>query len=149
VDSADNRRHEFQPLELPEWPFRGLLWTSPSIIFFFSSSIRFFRRGEFFLNGLQLFVEVVLFLRALHLALHARIDGCGRTFNFSSSISRMSPYGFSRSDGVDVSSKSCFHPPGACKFAAWCRRGAQVIHSRGGQSSCRSSDCESLINCSL
>ena len=34
----------------------------------------FFAAAEFLLDGLELFVEVVLFLRALHLALHARID---------------------------------------------------------------------------
>ena len=33
-----------------------------------------FAAAQFLLNGLELFVEVILFLRAFHLALHARID---------------------------------------------------------------------------
>ena len=48
-------------------------------IFFFSCSISFcFAAAQFLLDGLELFVEVVLFLGALHLALHARIDRCDR-----------------------------------------------------------------------
>src|SRR5258708_3335723 len=34
-----------------------------------------FAAAEFFLNGFDLFVKVILFLRLLHLALHARLDG--------------------------------------------------------------------------
>ena len=37
--------------------------------------LAFFPAAELLLNGLDLFVEVVLFLSTLHLALHARLDG--------------------------------------------------------------------------
>ncbi len=33
-----------------------------------------FAAAEFFLDGLELFVQVILFLRTLHLALHARVN---------------------------------------------------------------------------
>ena len=46
----------------------------------FNLFLQFFKLGllvlaaQFFVNGFDLFVEVILFLRALHLALDARLD---------------------------------------------------------------------------
>ena len=46
-----------------------------SIFFFSSSNLALFAAAEFLLDGLDLLVEVVLFLRLFHLALHAALDG--------------------------------------------------------------------------
>ena len=43
-------------------------------LFFELVDFVFFAAAEFLLNGFELFVEVILFLRALHLALHAGVD---------------------------------------------------------------------------
>ena len=46
-----------------------------SIFFFSSSNLALLAAAQFLLDGLDLLVEVVLFLRLLHLALHAALDG--------------------------------------------------------------------------
>ena len=45
-----------------------------SIFFFEFIDLALFAAAEFFLDGLELFVEVILFLGAFHLALDARVD---------------------------------------------------------------------------
>ena len=54
-------------------------WTSlgmPAVFDLFLQLVEFvfFAAAQFLVNGFELFVEVILFLRALHLPLHARID---------------------------------------------------------------------------
>ena len=46
-----------------------------SIFFFSSSNLALLAAAQFLLDRLDLLVEVVLFLRLLHLALHAALDG--------------------------------------------------------------------------
>ncbi len=70
-----HRRHHFQPLQLLQGLFLRPFGHAGSFdllleLFDFVG----FAAAQFLLDGLQLFVEVVLFLGALHLALHARID---------------------------------------------------------------------------
>ena len=68
-------RHHFEPLQLLHGLFMPSLGMPEVSIFFLSWSISLVSpRPEFLLDGLELFVEVVLFLGALHLALHAGID---------------------------------------------------------------------------
>ncbi len=71
-----HRRHHFQPLQFLHGLFLRPFGHAGSFDLLFQLlDFVGFAAAQFFLNGLQLFVEVVLFLRAFHLALHARIDG--------------------------------------------------------------------------
>jgi len=100
-------------------------------IFFLSSSTRSSRRGQFFLDGLDLFVEVVLFLRLLHLPLHARLDGAVHV-SFSISMSSTSAMRERRSIGSKMSSSSCFSSIESCRLAQWCRSASPDFHLHRG-----------------
>src|SRR5579871_93255 len=70
-----HRRHQFQALELLDRLFVNVLRHARGIDLFLELvDFVLFAAAEFLLDGLELFVEVVLFLRALHLALYARVD---------------------------------------------------------------------------
>ena len=70
-----HRRHQFQALEFLDGFFVHFLGHAGGVDLFFELvDFVFFAAAEFLLDGLELFVEVVLFLRALHLALHAGVD---------------------------------------------------------------------------
>ena len=70
-----HRRHHFQPLQLLHGLFLRALG-HPGRLNFLLELLDFvrFAAAQLFLDGLQLFVEVILFLRPLHLPFHARID---------------------------------------------------------------------------
>ena len=70
-----HRRHELQPLQLLNGLLVDFLGHPGGVDLLFQLvDFALFAAAQFFLNGLELFVQVVLFLRALHLALHARIN---------------------------------------------------------------------------
>ncbi len=70
-----HRRHEFQALQFLDRLLVDFLGHPRRINLLFQLvDFALLASSQFFLNGLELFVQVVLFLRALHLALHARID---------------------------------------------------------------------------
>ncbi len=110
-----HRRHQFQALQLRAGLFQDVLGHAGGIDFLFQLfDFILLAPAEFLLNSLELFVEVILFLRAFHLALHASIDVAVdvQLFKFDS-ISRMSDTRFKRSSGSAVSSKSCFSSTGS------------------------------------
>src|SRR5580698_10555641 len=112
-----HRRHHFQPLQFLHGLFLRSFWHTGSFDLLFQLlDFVGFAAAEFFLDGLQFFVEVVLFLRALHLALHAVLMERS-TFSFSISTSRISAMRFKRPSGSKSSSNSCFSPTGICRFA--------------------------------
>ena len=68
-------RHHFEPLQFLDGLFVRVFGHAGGFNFLAKLvNFTFFAAAQFFLNGLEFFVEVVLFLRALHLALHAGID---------------------------------------------------------------------------
>ena len=70
-----HRRHQFQALELLDRLLVDVFRHAGGVDLFLELvDFVFFAAAEFLLDGLELFVEVVLFLGALHLALHAGID---------------------------------------------------------------------------
>ena len=70
-----HRRHELQALQLLNGFLMHFLGHPGGVDLLFQLvDFAFFATPQLFLNGLELFVEVILFLRALHLAFHARID---------------------------------------------------------------------------
>ncbi len=70
-----HRRHQFEPLELLDGFFAYFLAHSGGVDFFLELvNLVLFAAAEFLLNGFQLFIQVILFLRALHLTLHAGVD---------------------------------------------------------------------------
>ena len=71
-----HRRHHFKPLQLLHslfLNFRG--HTGGLDLLFELIDLAGFAAAKFLLDGLQFLVEVILLLRAFHLALHARVDG--------------------------------------------------------------------------
>ena len=80
VIPADGRfrrhgRHQLQALQFLDSLLVNILGHARGIDLFLQLvSFAFLAAPKLFLDSLQLFVEVVLFLRALHLPLHARID---------------------------------------------------------------------------
>ncbi len=70
-----HRRHELQPLQFLDRLFVDFLG-HPGRVDLFLQLVDFalFAASQLFLNGLQLFVQVILFLRPLHLPLHPRVD---------------------------------------------------------------------------
>ena len=80
IIAADGRlrghgRHQFQALQLLDGLFVNFLGHAGGIDFLLQLvDFAFFAAAQFLLDGFELFVEVILFLRALHLALHAGID---------------------------------------------------------------------------
>src|ERR1700728_1317811 len=71
-----HRRHHFQPLQLLHGLFHRSFGHAGGFDLFLQllDFVRF-AAPELFLDGLELFVEVVLFLGAFHLAFHAGVDG--------------------------------------------------------------------------
>ena len=87
-----------------------------------------FAAAQFLLNGFELFVEVILFLRALHLALHAGVDVAVDVqlfeFDFENVADAVQPLEWDRT----VSSKSCFSSTGNLQI------GGDGIGKRDGSS---------------
>ena len=69
-------RHRFELLELLDGLFEDVLRHAGGFDLLLQLvELALLAAAQFLLDGLDLFVEVVLFLRALHLPLHARLDG--------------------------------------------------------------------------
>jgi len=92
--------------------------------------------AEFFLNGLELFVKVILFLSAFHLALDAGIDIAVDVelfeFDFEDIATRLR-----RSRGSAVSRRSCFSSTGSWRLRRWCPRGGKDRRRARRRSWCR------------
>ena len=70
-----HRRHHFEALQFLRGLFVGVLGHAGGFDFLFQFlEFVLFAAAEFLVDGLQFFVEVILFLGALHLALHAGVD---------------------------------------------------------------------------
>src|SRR5580704_1775880 len=70
-----HRRHQFQAFEFGAGLFEDVLGHAGGIDLLLQLfDFVFLAPAKFLLDGLELFVQVILFLRALHLALHAGID---------------------------------------------------------------------------
>ena len=70
-----HRRHEFEALELLDGLFVDFLGHARGVDLLLQLvDFALFAAAEFLLDGFELFVEVVLLLCALHLALYARVD---------------------------------------------------------------------------
>src|SRR5260221_4151373 len=70
-----HRRHQFQALQLRAGLFEDILGHAGGIDFLFKLfDFVLLAAAQFLLDGFELFVEVILFLRALHLPLYAGID---------------------------------------------------------------------------
>ena len=70
-----HRRHQFQALQFLDGLLVDFLGHPRGIDLLFQLvDFALLATAQFLLDGLELFVQVILFLRALHLALHARID---------------------------------------------------------------------------
>src|SRR6266404_488841 len=68
-------RHQFEALELLDGLLVNFLAHAGGVDLLLQLvDFAFFAAAELFLNGLELFVEVILFLRALHLTLDAGVD---------------------------------------------------------------------------
>ena len=70
-----HRRHEFQALQFRSGLFQHILGHAGGIDLFLQIlDFVLFAAAEFFLDRLEFFVEVILFLRPFHLALDAGVD---------------------------------------------------------------------------
>ena len=70
-----HRRHQFQALQLLDGLFMDFLGHPRRINFLLQLvDFAFFAAPQLFLDGFELFVQVILFLRAFHLPFHTRID---------------------------------------------------------------------------
>ena len=70
-----HRRHQFQALQFRGGLFVDILGHTGGVDLLLQLvGFVFLAAAQFLLNRLELFVEVILFLRAFHLALYARID---------------------------------------------------------------------------
>src|SRR5271163_4951711 len=71
-----HRRHRFELLQLLDGLLKNVLRHAGGLDLLLQFiELALLTAAKFLLDGLDLFVEVILFLRALHLPLHARLDG--------------------------------------------------------------------------
>ena len=114
-----HRRHHFQPLQLLHGLFHGSFGHAGGFDLLLELlDFVLFAAAEFLVDGLELFVEVVLFLRALHLALHARVDVAVDVELFDFALRGCRRCGSGARGHRKFSSSSCFSSTGICRLAA-------------------------------
>jgi len=77
----------------------------------------FFAAAEFLLDGFDLLVEVILFLRFFHLPLDARLDGAVHVELFDLDVEHVAD-AVQAFGGIEISSNPCFSSMESCRLAA-------------------------------